>query len=123
MIGVNELSDLKCHKRKILEKLTITLTAYAPHLAEELWHMLGHTDSVLDAGWPAVEEKYLVETSKAYPVAINGKTRSELTLALDATQPQVEAIVLADEVVKKWLEGKSPKKIIYVKNKMINVVV
>jgi leucyl-tRNA synthetase len=123
MIGVNELSDLKCHKRKILEKLTITLTAYAPHLAEELWHMLGHQESVLDAAWPAVEEKYLVETSKAYPVAINGKTRSELTLALDATQQQVEAIVLADEVVKKWLEGKSPKKIIYVKNKMINVVV
>ena len=123
MIGVNELNDLKCHKRKILEKLTISLAAYAPHLAEELWQMLGHADSVVNAKWPAVEEKYLVETRKAYPVAINGKTRSELTLALDATQQQVEEIVLADEIVMKWLEGKSPKKIIYVKNKMINVVV
>ena len=123
MIGVNELNDLKCHKRKILEKLTISLTAYAPHLAEELWKMLGQDGSVLDADWPFVEEKYLVETSKAYPVAINGKTRSELTLALDATQQQVEEIVLADDTVKKWLDGKAPKKIIYVRNKMINVVV
>ena len=123
MIGVNELSDLKCHKRKILDKLAVSLTAYAPHMAEELWQMLGHAGSVLDAQWPAIEEKYLVETSKTYPVAINGKTRSELTIALDATQQQVEEIVLADDTVKKWLEGKSPKKIIYVKNKMINVVI
>ena len=123
MIGVNEINDLKCHKRKILERLTISLTAYAPHLAEELWKMLGKETTVLDASWPAIEEKYLVETTKAYPVAINGKTRSELILALDATQQQVEEIVLANEIVKKWLEGKSPKKIIYVKNKMINVVV
>ncbi|MCY7310096.1 MAG: hypothetical protein LH619_04890, partial [Chitinophagaceae bacterium] len=68
-------------------------------------------------------EKYVKESSKAYPVAINGKTRHELTLALDATQQQVEEIVLKDETVQKWLEGKPPKKIIYVKNKMINVVV
>ncbi len=123
MIGVNDLSDLKCHKRKILDKLAVSLAAYAPHMAEELWKILGHKDSVLDAQWPVIEEKYLVETSKTYPVAINGKTRSELTLALDATQQQVEETVLADDTVKKWLEGKSPKKIIYVKNKMINVVV
>ncbi len=123
MIGVNELSDLKTHKKKILEKLTVSLTAYAPHLAEELWIMLGNEGSVLDASWPAVEEKYLVETSKTYPVAINGKTRHEMTLALDATQQEVEQKVLADDMVKKWLDGKTPKKIIYVKNKMINVVV
>jgi leucyl-tRNA synthetase len=123
MIGVNELSDLKTHQRKILEKLAISLAAFAPHIAEELWHLLGKEGTVLDAQWPAVEEKYLVETSKMYPVAINGKTRTEMSIALDASQQHVEEMVLQDEVVKKWLEGKQPKKIIYVKNKMINLVV
>jgi leucyl-tRNA synthetase len=123
MIGINELSDLKCHKRKILDKLAVSLAAFAPHLAEELWHMLGHDTTVLNASWPKVEERYLVETSKMYPIAINGKTRTEMSIALDATQQQVEEMVLGDEVVKKWLEGKAPKKVIYVKNKMINLVV
>ncbi|TAG99625.1 MAG: leucine--tRNA ligase [Sphingobacteriales bacterium] len=123
MIGVNELLDLKTHQRKILEKLAVSLAAFAPHIAEELWHLLGKEGTVLNAQWPAVEEKYLVETAKMYPVAINGKTRTEMSIALDATQEQVEGMVLQDEVVKKWLEGKQPKKIIYVKNKMINLVV
>jgi len=123
MIATNELTDLKCHKRKILEPLLILLAPYAPHITEELWSLLGHAGSVLDASYPVFEEKYVKETSKAYPVAINGKTRAELTLALDATQQQVEELVLQDATVQKWLEGKQPKKIIYVKNKMINVVV
>jgi leucyl-tRNA synthetase len=123
MICVNELNDLKCHKKEILEPLLILLAPYAPHIAEELWHELGNTTTVLDATFPQWNEKYLKETSKAYPVAINGKTRSELTLALDATQQQVEEMVLKDATVIKWLEGKPPRKIIYVKNKMINVVV
>lgn len=123
MIGVNEITDLNCHKKEVLEKLIITLTPYAPHISEELWHVMGNESSILDAPYPAVEEKYLVESSKNYPVAINGKTRTELNIALDATQQQVEDIVLADELVRKWLEGKAPKKVIYVRNKMINVVV
>jgi leucyl-tRNA synthetase len=123
MIGVNELSDLKCHKRAVLEKLAVSLAAFAPHLAEELWQMLGGQGLVINAAWPAVEEKYLVETSKMYPIAINGKTRTEMNIGLDATQQQVEEMVLADDTVKKWLEGKAPKKVIYVKNKMINLVV
>jgi leucyl-tRNA synthetase len=123
MIGVNELIDLKCHKKEILEKLVIILTPYAPHMSEELWHLLGNEGSVLDAPYPQVEEKYLVESAKNYPIAINGKTRTELTIDLDATQQQVEDIVLADDTVKKWLEGKPPKKVVYVKNRMINVVV
>ncbi len=123
MIGVNDLTDLKCHKKEVLEKLLIAITPYAPHVTEELWHLLGNAGSILDAAYPVIENKYLVETSKAYPVAINGKTRAELTLALDTTQEQVEALVLQDATVLKWLEGKAPKKIIYVKNKMINVVV
>lgn len=123
MICVNELSDLKCHKKEILEQLLILLTPYAPHISEELWSALGNSGSILDASFPRFEEKYIRESSKAYPVAINGKTRTELTLSLDISQQEVEAIVLRDEVVQKWLEGKQPKKIIYVKNKMINVVV
>jgi leucyl-tRNA synthetase len=125
MIGVNELTDLKSHKKELLEKLAVILTPYAPHVAEELWEQLGNgnTNSVLDAPYPAVEEHYLVESAKNYPIAINGKTRLELNISLDATQQQVEAIVLADDMVKKWLDGNIPKKIIYVKNKMINVVV
>ncbi|HVW59837.1 MAG TPA: class I tRNA ligase family protein [Puia sp.] len=123
MIGVNEITDLNCHKKEVLEKLLIILTPYAPHVSEELWQQLGNEGSVLDAPYPAVEEKYLVESSKNYPIAINGKTRTELNIALDATQQQVEDLVLADDLVKKWLDGKPPKKVIYVKNKMINVVV
>jgi leucyl-tRNA synthetase len=123
MIGVNELTDLKTHKKEVLEKLIVILTPYAPHVAEELWHLLGNEGSVLDAPYPRVEEQYLIESAKNYPIAINGKTRTEMTIALDATQQQVEDLVLADETVKKWLEGNSPKKIVYVKNRMINVVV
>jgi leucyl-tRNA synthetase len=123
MICVNDLMDLKCHKKEVLEKVLILLTPYAPHISEELWSVLGNSGSILDTSFPKWEEKYIKETSKAYPVAINGKTRSELTLSLDVTQQQVEAIVLKDPTVIKWLEGKQPKKIIYVKNKMINVVV
>lgn len=123
MIATNELTDLKCHKRKVLEPLLVLLTPYAPHIAAELWSLLGNVTSVLDQPYPVFEEKYVKETSKAYPVAINGKTRTEMTIALDVTQQQVEEMVLADETVKKWLEGKQPKKIIYVKNKMINIVI
>jgi leucyl-tRNA synthetase len=136
MIATNELTDLKCHKRSILEPLVILLAPYAPHIAEELYQQLRSSkvsppkaedlegaSSVVDASYPTFEAKYVKESSKAYPVAINGKTRTELTIALDATQQQVEEMVLANEVVKKWMEGKSPKKVIYVKNKMVNVVV
>jgi len=123
MIGLNEIADLKCHKKKILEKLAISMAAFAPHIAEELWHITGNTTSVLDAQWPAVEEKYLIESSKMYPIAINGKTRSEMNIALDLSAEAVEAMVLADELVQKWLDGKTPKKFIFVKNKMINIVV
>ena len=135
MIATNELTDLKCHKRSILEPLLILLAPYAPHIAEELYQQLrsskvlplgedlGGASSVVDATYPQFEEKYVKESSKTYPVAINGKTRTELTIALDATQQQVEELVLANDVVKKWMEGKPPKKVIYVKNRMVNVVV
>jgi leucyl-tRNA synthetase len=123
MIGINELTDLKCHSKDLLSKLLIVIAPYAPHLAEELWTAIGEEGSVLDAAYPAIEEKYLVETTKEYPVAVNGKTRTTLNIDLNATQADVEAIVLVDPMVIKWLEGKSPKKIIFVKGKMINVVI
>jgi leucyl-tRNA synthetase len=122
MIAVNELSEVKCHKKEILEKLLLVLAPYAPHIAEELWHVLGHGDYIVSSVYPTTEEKYLVESTKNYPVAINGKTRTEVSISLEATQEQVEQIVLASDQVKKWLSGKDPKKIIYVKNKMINIV-
>ena len=123
MIGVNDLGELKCYKKEVLSALLIILSPYAPHICEELWHLTGHESSILDAPYPVFDGKYLTESAKNYPVAINGKTRTELNISLDATQSDVEALVLADEVVKKWLEGKAPKKVIYVKNKMINVVI
>jgi leucyl-tRNA synthetase len=122
MILVNELSDLNCHKRTVLAPLVQLICPYAPHIAEALWKELGHTTSVIIADFPQWEEKYVTENSKVYPVAINGKTRTELEFALDASQADVEQIVLANEIVQKWLEGNAPKKIIFVKGKMINIV-
>ena len=123
MILVNELTDIKCHKKEVLEKMLIALVPYAPHIAEELWKVSGNEGSVIDASFPFIETKYLIETSKEYPVAINGKTRATIHLSLEATQEEVEATLLANESVMKWLDGKPPKKIIYVKNRMINVVI
>ncbi|RYZ16754.1 MAG: hypothetical protein EOO16_25285 [Chitinophagaceae bacterium] len=123
MIAVNELTDLKCSKRAILSPLLVLLTPYAPHIAEELWAALGNEGSVLDAPFPAFEAQYLVESSKEYPVSINGKNRAQINIALDATEEQVQQIVLANETVQKWMEGKPLKKLVFVKGRMINVVV
>ncbi len=123
MVCVNELTEAKCHKKAILEKVLILLTPYAPHIAEELWHSLGNETSVLDAAYPVFEEKYIRETAKDYPVSINGKVRTNIDISLEASQEEVEAIVLQNETVQKWMEGKPMKKLIYVKGKMINVVI
>jgi leucyl-tRNA synthetase len=129
MICVNELTALNCHKRAVLEPLAILIAPFAPHLAEELWQKLHPSSSeekfqsVLDAQFPAYEERYVTDNTKKYPVAVNGKTRTEMEFPLDATPEQVEQALLADATVQKWLEGKPPKKVIYVKGKMINVVV
>ena len=123
MVCVNELTDLKCHKKEILEPLLILLAPYAPHTSEELWYQLENSATVLDATFPKLEEKYLVETSKEYPISVNGKLRTTINIDLNAAQPQVEEIVLGNPVVQKWIEGKQPKKIIYVKGKMVNVVI
>jgi leucyl-tRNA synthetase len=129
MVCTNELNDLKCHKKQVLEPLLILLTPYAPHIAEELYQQLkkaspaGRLEGVLDAAFPVFDPKYVAESTKEYPVSINGKVRTNINISLDAAQPEVEQIVLANEVVKKWLDGKAPKKIIFVKGRMINVVI
>jgi leucyl-tRNA synthetase len=122
MICVNELTDLKCNKQTILQDLLILLSPYAPHIAEELWHQLGNTTSVTKADFPIFNAEYLVEDEFSYPISINGKHRMNLTFSLQATVQEIEATVLANESVQKWLEGKSPKKVIFVKGKIVNLV-
>lgn len=123
MICVNELTELQCYKKEILEPLLVLLSPYAPHITEELFYELGNTTTILKTSFPIWDEKYCTEAVKTYPIAINGKTRTEITIPLEADQQQVENIVLQNEIVMKWLDGNQPKKIIYIKNKMINLVV
>jgi leucyl-tRNA synthetase len=122
MICVNELTELKCNKRAILEPLCALIASYAPHIAEELWHLLGHSTSVCDAKWPKFDEKYLQESTYTCPVSFNGKTRFTLEIPLNIPQAEVEKIVLANVNTQKFLEGKQPKKIIVVPNKIVNIV-
>jgi leucyl-tRNA synthetase len=123
MICVNELTDLKCRKKAILEPLLILLTPYAPHIAEELWQRCGNATTILDASFPVFEEKFVAETVKEYPVSVNGKLRTQIPIDLDASQDEVQTIVLKNDIIRKWMEGKPLKKLIYVRGKMVNVVV
>jgi len=122
MICVNELTDLKCNKQAILQDLLIVLSPYAPHIAEELWHQLGNKTSITKASFPAFNAEYLVEDEFSYPISINGKHRMNLTFSLQATAQEIEAAVLSHEAIQKWLEGKAPKKVIFVKGKIVNLV-
>lgn len=123
MICANELTKLKCNKFKILEPLVIIISPYAPHIAEELWHKLGHVESVTKAMFPEYNESLLVESQHEYPVSINGKMRVKMSFGLDMPREDIESEVLKSEIVQKWLDGKSPKQIIVVPNRIINVVV
>jgi len=123
MIAVNELQEQACKSRAILEPLTILLSPYAPHLAEEIWQKLGYSQSIYTATFPKFEEKYLVETSFNYPVSFNGKMRFQLTLPLDYSEEQIKTAVLAEEQTTKYLQGQKPKKWIVVKGKIINIVI
>jgi leucyl-tRNA synthetase len=122
MICANELSSLKCNKRKIVEPLVIALSPFAPHICEELWSLLGNKDTVLNASFPKFDEQYLIESSFSYPISINGKVRAQMEFALDVPKEEIEKAVLASEVVQKWTEGKTPKKVIVVIGKIVNVV-
>ena len=122
MICLNELSNQKCAKRAVLEPLVVLIAPFAPHLAEEVWEQLGHGTSVFDARFPEYDEKYLVEDSFEYPVSFNGKMRFKKELSLSLSPKEVEAAVLADPAAGKYLEGKTPKKVVVVPGKIVNVV-
>ncbi|MBL4710513.1 MAG: leucine--tRNA ligase, partial [Flavobacteriales bacterium] len=123
MICTNELNDLKCNKREILESLCILIEPYAPHIAEELWRKLGHTSSISTADFPKFVAAHLVESSHKYPVSFNGKMRFMLELSTDLSKDEIETAVLANADTTKWLDGKTPKKMIVVPKRIVNIVV
>jgi len=122
MICTNELQDAKCNKRQILEPLCVLMSAYAPHITEELWSLLGHQDSIIDAQFPAYDESYMQESDFTYPVSFNGKMRLKLSFPVAYTQKEIEPILMANADVQKWLAGATPKKIIIVPKRIINIV-
>jgi leucyl-tRNA synthetase len=121
MICVNELQG--CNKRRILEPFVILLSPFAPHITEELWEILGHNESITGAVYPVADEQYLVENSFTYPVSFNGKTRFTLKFPVDMDVKAIEQTVLSSEAAQKWIEGKTPKKVIIVPKKIINIVI
>ena len=123
MIAANDLGAFKCNKRAVLEPLVIALAPFAPHIAEELWEKLGHTDSVTGAKWPQWDAQHLVEDSFSYPISFNGKTRLQLEFPIGLSKEEVEAQVLANPEVQAKLGGQPPKKVIVVPKRIVNIVV
>ena len=123
MICVNELSDLKCNKHEILSPLAILISSFAPHIAEELWSLLGNKESVVNAQFPEWKEEYIAEDMVLYPVSFNGKTRFKVELPAGSTPKEVEDAILKMDDAQKWLHGKLPRKVIVVPGKIVNVVV
>lgn len=123
MIAVNELSALKTTNRQVMDAVTRVIAPFAPHIAEEFWHRLGHDTSVVDAAWPEVDESALVEDSVKYPVSVNGKTRFTIEVPAGSSREDVEKTALAHEAAAKWLDGKTPKKVIVVPNRIVNIVI
>ena len=123
MICINELSAMKCTSREIYNDLVVVLAPFAPHIAEELWHKLGNDSTVCDAKWPEFNEAYLVEQSVKYVVSFNGKPRFNIEVATGTDKAEVERLALSNEAAAKWLDGKTPKKVIVVPNKIVNVVI
>ena len=122
MICVNQLTDLKCGSRQVLEPLTILIAPFAPHIAEELWHQTGHQTTVCDATWPQYDPQYLVQDTVNYPVQFNGKMRFTIPLPAGSTQAEALAAVQASPDGQRWLEGRQPRKVIFVPGKIINIV-
>jgi leucyl-tRNA synthetase len=123
MICVNELTALKCNKREIVETLLIVLSPFAPHIAEELWHRLGNKTTIIEAEWPSYKEEYLKEDVVTYAVSFNGKARFNMELPAETPREDVEKAALTHESAARWLEDKTPKKIIVVPNKIVNIVI
>ncbi|MBL0258651.1 MAG: class I tRNA ligase family protein [Bacteroidetes bacterium] len=123
MICVNELTDLKCNKRAILEPLAIIVSPYAPHIAEELWEKLGHKDSITKASFPEFREEFMTEDAFDYPISVNGKTKFNLNIALSLSKEEIEREVMNADEVKKLLAGTTPKKVVVVPGRIVNIVV
>ena len=122
MIAVNELTAQKCNKRAILEPLLVLISPYAPHIAEELWSTLGHKESISTVAFPVFEQKHLVESTKNYPISFNGKMRFTLELSLDLSKDEIESAVMEHEKTQTQLQGRTPKKVIVVPGKIVNIV-
>ena len=122
MICVNELTEQKCNSKEIISDFTVLLSSYAPHISEEIWSKLGNNSSVTTAAFPKFHESYLVENEVNYPVSFNGKMRFKISLPAEMTKDQVEAEVMKHEKTAHYLEGKSPKKIIVVPKRIVNIV-
>lgn len=122
MICVNELSQLKCHNKELLEQVVILLNPFAPHISEELWSLLGHTNSICDAAWPQVNEAYLVEDEQQLTISFNGKARFQMNFAATASSDEIQAITLQDERTIKYIDGKTVVKVIIVPKKIVNIV-
>ncbi len=122
MICVNELSSQKCNNRKILEPLIILISPFAPHIAEELWSLLGNNSSLVTEGYPIADESFLIESVKNYPISFNGKLRFNIEIELDLSIKEIEKIVLNDKRTIKQLNNKSIKKIIIIPGKIVNIV-
>ena len=122
MIAVNELAAAKCNNREVLEPLAVLISPYAPHIAEELWSLLGHDESIATAAFPEFDEKHLVESSKEYPISFNGKMRFTMELPLDLSKEEIEKAVRAHEKTQEYLGGREPKKVIVVPGKIVNFV-
>lgn len=123
MVCVNELTQLKCHNRSVLADLVVVLAPFAPHVAEELWHVLGNTTTVCDAKWPQFNEDYLKEDSVTMAVSFNGKARFNIQVPVDMPAADVEKMAMEHEGAAKWLDGKTVKKVIVVPGKIVNIVV
>ncbi len=123
MICVNELNSAKCNKKAVLEELLALLAPFAPHITEELWKLCGNTNSITDAKFPVLNEAYLVEDVHSYPISFNGKMRFLLELPLSLSKDEIEQAVMTSEQAQKWIDGKTPKKVIIVPNKIVNIVV
>ena len=123
MICVNELSSLRCSSREVLQDLVVVIAPFAPHIAEELWHALGHESTVCDAEWPQWNEDYLKEASVKYTVMFNGKPRFNIEVPAGTSKDEVQNVALSNPAAEKWLSGKQPKKVIVVPDKIVNVVV
>ena len=123
MICVNELTSLKCNSSEVLQTLAILIAPFAPHIAEELWHLTGNTTTVCDAQWPKCNEEYLKEDSVTYAVSFNGKARFNIEVAAGTSREDVEKMALEHESSARWMDGKTPKKVIVVPNKIVNIVI